>query len=77
MSDKIANNSFWMSLIEVSDVLGKEYISIEQIVYLLTGVEEGYEDIFDPVNAYEEYVAIKLCSAIREKLERALIGSSS
>ena len=71
MRDGRSNPEFWLRLVDISDAAARECVSMEQLVYMLTGIEEGYRDSFDPVVSFEEYVAYKLCGAIRKAVDTA------
>lgn len=71
MSIEYSNHNFWLRLVDISDAVARENVSMEQLVGMLTGIDECYKNSFDPVVSYEEFVAYKLCDAIRKAVDMA------
>lgn len=74
MTPKQTSHDFWLRLVDISDAISQDCESVEQLVCLLIGIEEGYRELFDPVDTFEEYVALKLCCAMRKIVETSQIS---
>tara|TARA_R110000744_G_scaffold20279_2_gene53259 strand:+ start:10871 stop:11080 length:210 start_codon:yes stop_codon:yes gene_type:complete len=68
------HNNFWDYLYETTELIenmANEQQDINEQVYArLENVELLYERHFDPVDSYEEYVAVKLIRAISQAIKR-------
>ncbi len=59
---------FWNRLLMASETIGDCDPSLESVVALLAGLEEGFYDQFDPADSFQAYAAVSLCRAIRRRL---------
>ncbi|ASP49262.1 hypothetical protein [Cognaticolwellia beringensis] len=68
------HNNFWDYLYETTELIenmaNEKQDIIEQVYARLENVELLYERNFDPVDSYEEYVAVKLIRAISQAIKR-------
>ena len=68
------HNNFWDYLYEtielIENMANENQDIIEQVNARLETVELLYERQFDPVDSYEEFVAVKLIKAISQAIKR-------
>ncbi|ARD45731.1 hypothetical protein [Colwellia sp. PAMC 21821] len=68
------HNNFWDYLYEtielIENMANEKQDIIEQVNARLETVELLYERQFDPVDSYEEFVAVKLIKAISQAIKR-------
>ena len=61
--------TFWLRLLAVSDTARQDSVSPSLLLNQLSGVEEGFADVFDPADDFNEYVALSLCRSIRQWMD--------
>ncbi len=61
--------AFWLRVLSVSDVARPGAVSRDQLRDLLSGIEEGFDEMFDPADAFNEYVTLSLCRSLRRWLD--------
>ncbi len=69
MNENATRNTFWLRILDLADAAKQDELSRQQLLDILSGLEEGYEDAFDPADAFNEYVVLNLCRAIRPWLD--------
>ena len=74
MSLENSSHAFWLGVVAISDSIRQERISTEQLVCMLTGIEEGFASRFDPADSFHEYAALELCRSIRGMLDTDRVG---
>lgn len=61
---------FWNRLLSASEAIESTDESVESLIALLSGLEEGFYDRFDPADSFQAYAAVSLCRALRRRLCR-------
>ena len=57
---------FWQRLLLVAEA-GANENGRDDLDAQLLGIDEGFGHCFDPVDDFPEYVAVRLCRAMRQK----------
>lgn len=69
MSSATNIETFWLRLLTISDAARQDAVSLEQLRDMLQGIDEGFGEIFDPVDTFNEFVALGLCRSIRQLID--------
>lgn len=72
--NRYMQNNFWDYLYETAELIenitNDKQTNLELITKRLNTLELLYERSFDPVDSYEEFVAVKLIQAISKALKK-------
>lgn len=72
MAKKKSNTQFWNQLLLRSDAITEIKAgspeALEETLAQLASITEQYDRVFDPVDAFEEYVAVALCQALQRAM---------
>ena len=61
---------FWTKVMEISETMDDNDSSLTHLQGLLCGLEEGISHRPDPVEAFPEFAALRLCRSLGRLLER-------
>lgn len=59
----------WHQMLLISDALDDPDVPLEHVRQQLCGIEEGFAGMFDPVEDFPEFVAVRLCRAFQRTLQ--------
>lgn len=64
-----SREAFWLRVLSVSDAALPGAVSRDQLSDLLSGIEEGFNEVFDPADDFNEYITLSLCRSFRRWLD--------
>lgn len=70
MSRRAGESPLWNRVLEMSEIMEDPLVSTRQIRDLLSGLEVGFADTFDPAENFPEFAAHRLCRSLGRLLER-------
>lgn len=75
MSDAPSHQAlFWDRVLAAAEALEQDALDADALCGLLLGLEEGFADLEDPVETFEPYTVLRLCRALRRRLEAVAVG---
>lgn len=63
------NIHFWNRILSFCDALDEDDQSLVSVQGFLSGIDEGFSDVFDPAEHFSEYVTLHLCRSMANFLD--------